>query len=155
MNWCLYYAELIVAPLLAGALVYTSTLPVSDLVPLFLGGAVAWTLGEYAVHRFVLHDLAPTGHRKHHAAPNVAIEQIFWPIWVCFLAVYIVAGGAVMAGALAAYAWYLYVHDCAHHRPTWIPKSLLRHHVGHHKWATRNFGVSTTLWDHVFGTNLR
>jgi sterol desaturase/sphingolipid hydroxylase (fatty acid hydroxylase superfamily) len=31
---------------------------------------------------------------------------------------------------------------------------LLKHHRSHHR-ATRNYGVSTTLWDPVFGTVLR
>jgi sterol desaturase/sphingolipid hydroxylase (fatty acid hydroxylase superfamily) len=150
----LYYAEFILSPILAGYLLATSSLQTSDKVALFVGGIVAWTLAEYAVHRWMLHDLAPEQHRKHHARPTDAIPQIFWPIWACFLVVYLIAGGAVLAGILMAYAWYLFVHDCAHFRPDLISTALLVHHQGHHKWATRNFGVSTTLWDHVFGTKL-
>jgi hypothetical protein len=29
----------------------------------------------------------------------------------------LIAGGAFVAGALVAYAWYLFVHHCAHHGP--------------------------------------
>jgi hypothetical protein len=36
-----------------------------------------------------------------------------------------------------------------------LPLSLLKHHQSHHRFATRNYGVSTTLWDHVFVTMLR
>jgi sterol desaturase/sphingolipid hydroxylase (fatty acid hydroxylase superfamily) len=53
-----------------------------------------------------------------------------------------------------AYTWYLFVHHCAHHGPDKLPLSLLKHHQSHHRFATRNYGVSTTLWDHVFGTML-
>jgi sterol desaturase/sphingolipid hydroxylase (fatty acid hydroxylase superfamily) len=67
----------------------------------------------------------------------------------------LIAGGALVAGVLIAYAWYLFVHHCAHHRPDKLPFPLLKHHQSHHKFATRNYGVSTTLWDHVFGTVLR
>jgi sterol desaturase/sphingolipid hydroxylase (fatty acid hydroxylase superfamily) len=63
----------------------------------------------------------------------------------------LIAGGAFVAGALVAYAWYLFVH----HGPDKLPLPLLKHHQSHHRFATRNYGVSTTLWDHVFGTMLR
>jgi hypothetical protein len=53
------------------------------------------------------------------------------------------------------YAWYLFVHHCAHHSRKHSRFPLLKHHRSHHKFATRNYGVSTTLWDHVFGTVLR
>jgi len=35
------------------------------------------------------------------------------------------------------------------------PLPLLEHHRRHHKFATRNYGVSTTLWDRAFRTILR
>jgi sterol desaturase/sphingolipid hydroxylase (fatty acid hydroxylase superfamily) len=69
--------------------------------------------------------------------------------------VYLIAGGAFVAGALVAYTWYLFVHHCAHHSPDKLPLPLLKHHQSHHRFASRNYGVSTTLWDHVFGTMLR
>ena len=111
--------------------------------------------GPYVVHRFVLHGFAPTEHRLHHANPDGAVLTIFWQIWICFALIYLIAGGAFIAGALVAYAWYLFVHYCAHHGPDKLPLLLLKHHQSHHKFATRNYGVSTTLWDHVFGTVLR
>jgi hypothetical protein len=49
----------------------------------------------------------------------------------------------------------LFVHHCAHHGPDKLPLPLLKHHQNHHRFSTRNYGVSTTLWDHVFGTMLR
>jgi surface polysaccharide O-acyltransferase-like enzyme len=72
-----------------------------EAVALFSGGVVALTLGEYTVHRFLLHNIATTQHRIHHAHPDEAIDKIFWQIWVCFAAVYLIAGGVVLAGALA------------------------------------------------------
>jgi sterol desaturase/sphingolipid hydroxylase (fatty acid hydroxylase superfamily) len=67
----------------------------------------------------------------------------------------LIAGGAFLAGGLFAYSWYLFVHHCAHHGPYMLPPLLLKHHQSHHQFATRNYGVSTTLWDRVFGTMLR
>src|SRR6266550_163399 len=83
-----------------------------------------------------------------------AVLTIFWQIWICFALVYLIAGGAFVAGVLVAYAWYLFVHHCAHHGPDKLPLPLLKHHQSHHRFASRNYGVSTTLWDHVFGTML-
>jgi hypothetical protein len=92
----------------------------------------------YAVHRFVLHDLAPKEHGLHHANPDEAVLTIFWQIWICFALVYFIAGGAFLAGALAAYAWYLLVHHCAHHGHKHSRLALLKHHRSHHKFATRD-----------------
>ena len=86
--------------------------------------------------------------------PGHAVLNIFWQIWSCFALVYLTAGGAFLAGGLVAYSWYLFVHHCAHHGHDRSPLPLLEHHRSHHKFATRNYGVSTTLWDRVFKTML-
>jgi sterol desaturase/sphingolipid hydroxylase (fatty acid hydroxylase superfamily) len=151
----IYFGEMVVAPLFAVFLFETSTLSLGNAVILASAGIVAWTLAEYAFHRFVLHRLVPTQHRMHHANPDKPVLSIFWQIWVCFAVVYLVAGGAVLAGSLIAYAWYLFVHHCTHHSAHSLPAFLIRNHNGHHKFATRNFGVTTTLWDNMFGTALR
>ncbi|HWF48690.1 MAG TPA: sterol desaturase family protein [Bryobacteraceae bacterium] len=151
----IYFGEIGAAIVLAAVLLAVSTLTVNLAVALFTAGFVAWTLSEYAVHRFVLHDLMPTEHRLHHAHPGEYILTIFWQIWVCFALVYLIARAAFLAGALIAYAWYLFVHHCAHHSPSKVPTSLLKHHNNHHKFAARNYGVSTTFWDRVFGTMQR
>jgi sterol desaturase/sphingolipid hydroxylase (fatty acid hydroxylase superfamily) len=155
MTAVVYFGEMLVASLLAILLLAISQLSVSPGAVLFGGGVVAWTLAEYIVHRFVLHHLAPREHALHHANPDRAVLTIFWQIWVCFALVYFIAGGVFVAGTLVAYAWYLFVHHCAHHSPDKIPLPLLKHHRSHHQFATRNYGVSTTLWDHVFGTVMK
>jgi sterol desaturase/sphingolipid hydroxylase (fatty acid hydroxylase superfamily) len=150
-----YFGEMLVASALAIVLLAISPLRMSSDAVLFAGGVVALTLAEYVVHRFVLHGFAPIEHRLHHANPDDAVLTIFWQIWICFALVYLIAGGAFVAGVLVAYAWYLFVHHCAHHGPDKLPLPLLKHHQSHHRFATRNYGVSTTFWDHVFGTMLR
>ena len=149
------FGEMAVAIVLAVVLLAISTTGISEAAPLFAGGVVAWTVGEYVVHRFVLHNLAPTGHSLHHAHPNVPVVAVFWQIWISFALVYFIAGGDFLSGGLVAYAWYLFVHHCAHHSPGNVPASLLRHHSSHHRFANWNYGVSTTVWDRVFGTMLR
>jgi sterol desaturase/sphingolipid hydroxylase (fatty acid hydroxylase superfamily) len=155
MTAILYFGEMLVACLLAMVLLAMSPLGATSSSELFVAGVVVWTLAEYAVHRFVLHAFLPTEHGLHHANPDSPVLTIFWQIWASFALVYLIADGAFVAGALVAYAWYLFVHHCAHHAPDNLPHSLLSHHRTHHKLASRNFGVSTTLWDRVFGTMLR
>jgi hypothetical protein len=99
-------------------------------------------------YRFAL-----TEHRLHHANPDDAVLAIFWQIWICFALVYLIVGGAFVAGALVAYAWYLFVHHCAHHGPDSLPLSLLKDHQSHHRFASRNCGVSTSLWDRILVTS--
>src|SRR5260370_29210674 len=154
MTGIIYFGEMVVASLLAIVLLAISQLRMSSDAVLFAGGVVAWTLAEYAVHRFVLHGFAPIEHRLHHANPDCAVLTIFWQIWICFALVYLIAGDAFVAVAVIAYAWYLFVHHCAHHGPDKLPFPLPKHHQSHPRFATRNYGVSTTLWDHVFGTML-
>jgi sterol desaturase/sphingolipid hydroxylase (fatty acid hydroxylase superfamily) len=149
------FGEMLVVSILAIILLMISPLEMGSNAAIFVGGVVFWTLAEYAVHRFVLHGIAPREHGLHHANPGEPVLKIFWQIWVCFALVYFIAGIAFLAGALVAYAWYLFAHHCAHHGHKHSRLPLLGHHRSHHKLATRNYGVSTTLWDHVFGTVLR
>jgi sterol desaturase/sphingolipid hydroxylase (fatty acid hydroxylase superfamily) len=151
----IYFGEMLVASLLAILLLAISPFGLSSEATLFAAGIVAWTFAEYVVHRFVLHGLLPTQHGLHHASPDAAVLTIFWQIWACFALIYLIAGGAFLAGGLFAYSWYLFVHHCAHHGPDMLPLLLLKHHQSHHQFAARNYGVSTTLWDRVFGTMLR
>jgi len=149
------FGELIFATGVAVVLVATSNCTPSIAAVLFCCGLVAFTLAEYLGHRFVLHAIAPVEHRIHHARPQDPVAKIFWQIWVAFVALYMTAGAAVLAGTLVAYAWYLLVHYCAHHNPAILPASLLKHHRDHHRFANRNYGVTTKLWDRAFGTMLR
>ena len=155
MTALVYFGEMLVASLIAIVLLAISPFRMSSDAALLVAGVVTWTLAEYVVHRFVLHGLVTTQHGLHHANPDAAVLNIFWQIWACFALIYLIAGGAFLAGGLFAYSWYLFVHHCAHHGPDMLPLLLLKHHRSHHQFATRNYGVSTTLWDRVFGTMLR
>jgi sterol desaturase/sphingolipid hydroxylase (fatty acid hydroxylase superfamily) len=150
-----YFGEMFLAPLVAVVLFCISRQIFASAVMAALAGLITWTLAEYTFHRFVLHDMVPQRHGLHHAKPHERVLSIFWQIWACFALVYLVAGGAFVAGALVAYAWYLFVHHCTHHNNDLLPAYVVKNHTGHHKIATRNYGVTTPLWDHVFGTALR
>ena len=100
MTAIIYFGEMLVASVLAIVLLAISQLRMSAGAALFAGGVVALTLAEYVVHRFLLHGFAPTEHRLHHANPDGAVLTIFWQIWICFALVYLIAGGAFVAGVL-------------------------------------------------------
>jgi sterol desaturase/sphingolipid hydroxylase (fatty acid hydroxylase superfamily) len=155
MTVIIYIGEVIFAIALAIMLLAASTVKFSTGILLFCCGLVAWTLAEYIAHRFVLHAIAPVQHGIHHVRPQDGIDNIFWQIWLAFTLIYLTTGGAFLAGVLVAYGWYLSIHYCAHHNSFILPASLLKHHLDHHKFASRNYGVSTKLWDRVFGTMLR
>ncbi len=64
---------------------------------------------------------------------------------------------ATFAGIMAGYLIYDMAHYALHHiKPrTAIGQKLRHHHMAHHHNAAfkeKKFGVSTTLWDHIFGT---
>jgi dihydroceramide fatty acyl 2-hydroxylase len=64
---------------------------------------------------------------------------------------------AVFAGIVVGYMFYDLTHYYIHHaKPTnRVMLALRSHHNKHHhnaRYAGKKFGVSCTLWDHVFGT---
>jgi sterol desaturase/sphingolipid hydroxylase (fatty acid hydroxylase superfamily) len=137
-----------------------------------LAGALAWTLAEYVLHRVVFHELSPAAlgareHRKHHAQPDY-----FAPAWQkalaalaatglllpgLFLAAGPALGVAATAGFIAMYLAYEVLHRRCHTHP---PRGAYgrwrrRNHFAHHfADPHRAHGVTTPLWDHVFGTAL-
>jgi sterol desaturase/sphingolipid hydroxylase (fatty acid hydroxylase superfamily) len=64
------------------------------------------------------------------------------------------AGVGFLAGGLFYAAWAAYSHQLQHERPElcfWLRRPV--HHLHHkdHMWH-HNFGISFSLWDHVFRT---
>jgi hypothetical protein len=147
MTAIVYLGEILVASLLAIVLLAISHFRMSGGTALFVGGVVGWTLAEYLVHRFVLHDLAPSQHRLHHANPDESVLTIFWQIWVCFAVAYLIAGGAFVAGALIAYAWYLYCLTA----PTMVPINC-RYHCSSITRSITDLRPETTASARPFGT---
>jgi sterol desaturase/sphingolipid hydroxylase (fatty acid hydroxylase superfamily) len=143
---------------------------------LFVFGWLLWSLLEYWLHRSVFHfgDRATTPtekfrffmiHGYHHDFPNdpmrlVAPPMLGWPLAVIVGALYYVVFGPtvvypVLAGTFVGYIAYDWVHYYTHHfRPTthlgrWMRKYHMEHHYLDHG---AHFGVSSPLWDVVFGT---
>jgi 4-hydroxysphinganine ceramide fatty acyl 2-hydroxylase len=143
------------------------------IVVLFFTGAFSWTLAEYLLHRFVFHFEPKTSigfkiqfmiHGVHHQYPrdpkrlvmppvvSLTLAVLFWYLFRCSLGIY---AFAFFPGFIAGYIAYDMTHYAIHHfKP---PKNKLRnlwkHHLKHHYQAPdRAFGVSTPLWDYIFGT---
>ena len=144
----------------------------------FLTGIFFWSFFEYFIHRFVFHFFAESErakkivyviHGNHHEYPRDK-ERLFMPpvpslilASVVFSTMYFLfflfgATGNVFSffpGFMLGYLIYGSMHYAIH---AWNPpfkwmKPLWRnHHLHHYKNTEMGFGVSSTFWDHVFGT---
>jgi len=137
-------------------------------------GILIFTFIEYAVHRWLFHRKVPASvqgkvqsflmHGYHHHYPMDPTRLVLPPLVTLplALAVFSVLVGAlgppgnyIFAGITLGYVCYDSLHYCSHHSRTkrgplaW----LRRYHALHHRSAQPNrFGVSSPLWDRVFGT---
>jgi sterol desaturase/sphingolipid hydroxylase (fatty acid hydroxylase superfamily) len=166
-----YFADFYVYPLVAAALGALALSPTPRHWPAlglaFAAGLAGWTLLEYVMHRWVFHH-APrirALHDAHHADPKALIGTPTWlgvaVIFTFVMVPSVLAGGlangaSFTAGLVLGYLWYCIVHYGTHH---WHVGSrgyfsrIKRWHAIHHHVAGRaNFGVTTSLWDHVFRT---
>jgi 4-hydroxysphinganine ceramide fatty acyl 2-hydroxylase len=134
----------------------------------FFAGVFAWTLMEYFLHRYLFHikyeKFQYLIHGVHHEfprdkerllmppVPGIVILSVIFGFYYLFLGEYTFA---FMAGVVTGYMLYTFIHYIIH---TWKPvkgfKFLWSHHHKHHNPAFENtsYGVSTPLWDYVFGT---
>ena len=161
----------------AGLLYYTKAVTqLSDfqVVLLFFGGTFFFTFVEYVVHRWVYHpgehasesrqQFCYTIHGIHHDYPkdkqrlalppaaSVLVATILLLIFRLFLGKY---AFAFLAGFMVGYAFYLLIHYSVHifRAPNNFLKALWVNHAIHHYSEDEIlFGVSSPLWDYVFGT---
>jgi sterol desaturase/sphingolipid hydroxylase (fatty acid hydroxylase superfamily) len=168
--WGMYLPFIIGMPVYA---VSTMQLSVSTAVLLFFGGILFWTLFEYLMHRFAFHWIAESPraqkfiyimHGNHHHYPRDRERLFMPPLPSIILAssifgiMYLLMGNYAVPhfpGFMLGYLLYASMHYAIH---AWNPpfkwmKPLWRnHHLHHYKDEGKGFGVSSTLWDHVFGT---
>lgn len=168
-------------PIIAFMIYYGSArldLGAMRIVLTFLGGMFFWSLFEYSIHRFAFHFVAESEramkivyiiHGNHHEYPRDK-ERLFMPpvpslilASAIFSLMYLLTSlfGAenyvfvFFPGFMLGYLIYGSMHYAIH---AWNPpfkwmKPLWRnHHLHHYKNTELGFGVSSTLWDHVFGT---
>ena len=130
---------------------------------LFVAGWFLWTIGEYVMHRFLMHAMKGRGiasreHLDHHANRDSILEK--WALaWTGVLLVGLALGlnlhPALGVGWVAGYGFYDLQHYRAHRRAPrtryqrWLRRHHFHHHFGH---PLVNHGVTWPVWDHVFGT---
>lgn len=155
------------------AVLYTS-LGVNAVVALFFTGLLTWTLFEYIMHRYVFH-MKPTNefkrkiqyafHGVHHEYPKDKTRLAMPPLMSFVIAValfsifYALMNTNVfgfLPGFLLGYASYLFVHYIVHAYPppnNFFKELWINHAVHHYKNDKIVYGVSSPLWDYVFGTH--
>ena len=143
-------------------------------IGLFISGMFIWTLTEYLLHRFVFH-YEPRSvfgkrihfltHGVHHDYPNdskrlVMPPSVSIPLALLFYGLFTLLVGPLLvfpffAGFLIGYVCYDEIHYATHHAPfkSGVFLWLKHHHILHHyQDSDRGYGVSTPLWDFIFGT---
>lgn len=141
---------------------------------LFASGVLFWTFTEYLLHRFVFHYQPSSAwgrrihflaHGVHHDYPNDSTRLVMPPSVSVPLAILFYGFFSLLipvrflptffAGFLLGYVCYDTIHYATHHAPMKgkLGRWLKHHHLRHHYLDNgRGFGVSTPLWDYVFGT---
>lgn len=139
----------------------------------FITGMLFWSLFEYLIHRYVFHLVAESKrgrkfvyilHGNHHEYPRDK-ERLFMPpvpsliiASIIFFSIYALLRNYTFMffpGFMLGYLMYGTMHYAIH---AWNPpfkwmKPLWRnHHLHHYKNEGLGYGVSSTLWDHAFGT---
>ena len=133
-------------------------------------GFVVWTFVEYAMHNFNGHQMKgrtnfSRDHLKHHAE-----EGYFAPVWakvlraclvipLVFLLVLLALPWPLALAFTASFLGGHVLYEVVHYRlHFFVPGNAYmrwaaRHHFAHHfNCPKHNHGVTTSLWDHVFGT---
>ncbi len=144
-------------------------------VGLALAGALVWTLAEYVLHRYAFHYLREPRlwqrrfhfvlHGVHHDFPqdhdrlvlplgvSIPMGALFFWLFTSLLGL-LYAMPAFIGFALG-YLAYDGTHYAIHHlrmSSRW-GKWIKRHHmIHHHTGVAARWGVSSPLWDWVFGT---
>jgi 4-hydroxysphinganine ceramide fatty acyl 2-hydroxylase len=142
---------------------------------LFAIGVLMWSLTEYVYHRYAFH-WVPWSHASrmvhfmahglHHLTPADEFRLVFPPVVSVPLALLhrrgfyalfpIGASAALLGGYLVGYTAYESTHYFIHHCPSgaWL-KARFYYHSKHHFDPRKRdaiYGVSSQLWDAVFGS---
>ena len=137
-----------------------------ELAAFAVTGLLAWTLAEWLLHRYIYHlwtSFLTAGHAMHHENPRALIGVPWYLTTVAIVVVFELLAiplrpsstGVVMGFAWLGYIFYCVLHHGSHHwrgQRGWL-KQMKRHHLIHHAHPEYNWGFTTPLWDHVFGTH--
>jgi sterol desaturase/sphingolipid hydroxylase (fatty acid hydroxylase superfamily) len=137
-------------------------------------GLTTWSLAEYLLHRYLFH-MRPAGpfrarlqfmiHGLHHDDPEDPTRLVLPPVPTCLGAVVFFTAFRALLGPARAepvfaffavgYLVYDYIHFASHRFVPWtrVGRALKRNHMLHHySMPHSHWGVSSPLWDYVFGT---
>lgn len=140
---------------------------------MFILGLISFTWVEYLIHRYLFHmstytklraKLQYTMHGVHHEYPKDKDRLAMPPllsITISTLLLFLfrlILGDMVFSflpGFLVGYALYLAVHYMVHAYPP--PKNYFKilwinHSIHHYKNGDGVYGVSSPLWDYLYGT---
>jgi 4-hydroxysphinganine ceramide fatty acyl 2-hydroxylase len=152
---------------------WQSQLSILAVVGLFLLGVLIWTFVEYIIHRYIFHYQPKTAfgkqlhyiiHGVHHDYPNdarrlVMPPSISIPLAILFWALFAITLGrfapALSAGFGFGYVCYDSIHYAIHHfeMKRGVSRWLKQYHLQHHyKDDHVGYGISSPLWDYIFGT---
>lgn len=133
----------------------------------FLVGLAAYSLAEYSIHRWLLHNPRSIffyPHASHHIDPTkpasfpfVTTPVTLVPIWLLLTRLHFEPASFLLCGFSAGYFYFGVLHHVEHTTRInqipfrWLQERWAAHSV-HHRLDQTNFGVMTSFWDHVFGT---
>jgi len=136
-------------------------------IAFFIVGALFFTFLEYAVHAWLFHKNHPLkvfieGHAHHHQNPfsydampffmSAVIAAFF--VWLLHFIMPLPDAMAFVGGMALGYFNYGIMHHIMHRREFkskyW--RYMQEFHFVHHKKPLLNHGITTDLWDRVFGT---
>jgi len=148
---------------------------VAGLIGIGVAGLATWTLAEYLLHRYVFHfePKTETGkkfhylfHGVHHDTPQDKTRLLMPPagalpiiltLWLLFDLILPAPWAEPFTGFfIIGYLIYDYIHYATHHFPMRHPalKFLKHYHMRHHfSDDDGRYGVSSPVWDWVFGTD--
>jgi sterol desaturase/sphingolipid hydroxylase (fatty acid hydroxylase superfamily) len=158
--------------LLAASISYTS-LNLELTVMMFVLGLLSFSWVEYMVHRHIFHMATDTSLKKrlqfvfhgiHHAHPKDKDRLAMPPLLSVGISTSLLFllrsfmgdwSFSFMAGFSVGYAFYLFIHYLVHAYPP--PKNKLRaiwtnHSIHHYKNTNAAFGVTSPMWDFIYGT---
>jgi sterol desaturase/sphingolipid hydroxylase (fatty acid hydroxylase superfamily) len=145
-------------------------------IELFALGLFVWTIVEYVMHRFVFHYAPPNKpwalrvhfifHGVHHDYPSdakrlvlppsvsIPLALLFYFLFKAILPPNYIWG--FFPGFILGYLFYDISHYAIHHfnfkGNIW--KKIKQHHMLHHyQDPDKGFGVSSPLWDKIFGSD--
>ena len=141
--------------------------PIAFVLTILLG-LFLFSIIEYSFHRWLFHgsvQIMAQGHRAHHENPlGYDSLPFFLPalsllaLTVVFVMLMPAKYAFLLTGTIAlGYVIYGLSHFTIHHHLFhYVPaRNWAAHHHIHHFHAETNFGVTTPLWDIVFGTRYR